>query len=101
MEELMVTPEVVGHIDPVGWSGVKTNGKPGNRLGVISVMGAALVVGDAVLGGRRLQDDGRAGPVGVIQRVPPYPTSSRTSKPRVSRWKAREASGSSCGRKVQ
>src|SRR5438552_14231814 len=27
----MVTPEVVGHIDPVGLSSLKTNGKPGNR----------------------------------------------------------------------
>ena len=27
----MVTPEVVGHIDPVGLSGPKTTGKPGNR----------------------------------------------------------------------
>jgi hypothetical protein len=25
----MVTPEVVGHIDPAGLSGLKTNGKPG------------------------------------------------------------------------
>jgi hypothetical protein len=30
-EPVMVTPEVVGHIDPVGLSGLKTNGKPGNR----------------------------------------------------------------------
>jgi len=27
----MVTPEVVGHIDPMGLSGLKTNAKPGNR----------------------------------------------------------------------
>ena len=50
--------------------------------------GAAFVVGDAGVGGRRVQDDGRArlmaGPT-VIQRIPSYPTSLRTSKPRVSR----------------
>jgi hypothetical protein len=47
-----------------------------------------LVVGDGGVGGRRLQDDRRVGLVGgptVIQRIPPYPTSLRTSKPRVSR----------------
>jgi hypothetical protein len=36
--------------------------------------GAALLVGDAGGGGRRMQDDGRAGLVGgptVIQRIPP------------------------------
>ncbi len=27
----MVTPEVVGHIDPVGWSGLTMSGTPGNR----------------------------------------------------------------------
>ena len=50
--------------------------------------GAALVVGDAGVGGRRMQDDRRAGLAGgptVIQRIPSYPTSLRTSKPRVSR----------------
>jgi hypothetical protein len=55
----MVTPEVVGHIDRCVLSSLKTNGKPGNR---------------------------RAGLVGgadVIQRIPPYSTSLRTSKPRV------------------
>src|SRR5258708_22126786 len=30
-EPVMVTPQVMGHIDPAGWSGSKTNGKPGNR----------------------------------------------------------------------
>jgi hypothetical protein len=40
-----------------------------------------------------------AGPT-VIQRIAPWPTSLRTSKPRLSRQKASEASGSSCGRKV-
>jgi hypothetical protein len=24
----MVTPEIVGHIDPAGWSGAQTNQKP-------------------------------------------------------------------------
>jgi hypothetical protein len=49
---------------------------------------AALVVGDAGARGRRIQDDRRArlagGPT-VIQCIPPYSTSLRTSKPRVSR----------------
>ena len=50
--------------------------------------GAALVVGDAGVGGRRVQHDRRAGLVGgptVIQRIVPCPTSPRTSKPRASR----------------
>src|SRR5258706_8528915 len=29
----MIAPEVVGHIDLVGLSGLTTNGKPGNRRG--------------------------------------------------------------------
>jgi hypothetical protein len=45
----MVTPELVGHIDPVGLSGSKTNGKPGNR---------------------------RAGPVGGADRDPAHPAAS-------------------------
>src|ERR1700691_3611821 len=42
-EAVMIAPEVVGHIDPVGLSGLKTNGKPANRL-------AGLLVGHASCG---------------------------------------------------
>ena len=49
---------------------------------------AALVVGDAgvAAGGNRTMDvPGWSGGPTVIQRIPAYPTSLRTSKPRVSR----------------
>ena len=36
-------------------------------------MGAALVVGDAGVGGRRLQDDGRAGLADGTDRDPAHP----------------------------
>ena len=38
--------------------------------------GAALVVGDAGVGGRRVQDDGRAGLVGGADRDPAHPVVS-------------------------
>jgi hypothetical protein len=34
----MVTPEVVGHIDPAGWSGLTLNGTPGNRRTTVRVV---------------------------------------------------------------
>jgi hypothetical protein len=53
----MITPEVVGHIDPVCLVELKDEREPGNRR-------AGLVGGPT-----------------VIQCIPPYPTSLRTSKP--------------------
>ena len=35
----MVTPQVVGHIDPVGWSGLKANGKPDLEAEGVAVAG--------------------------------------------------------------
>jgi hypothetical protein len=61
---------------------------------------SSVTPGSAAGGARRMDVSGwSAGPT-VIQRILPFPTSLRTSKPRVSRKKAREASGSSCGRKL-
>jgi hypothetical protein len=74
----MVTPEVVGYIDPVCLvERLKTNGKPGNR---------------------------RAGLVGGADRGPAHPAVCNVVadlEAEGSREKARDASGSSCGRKVE
>jgi hypothetical protein len=51
----MVTPEVVGHIDPVCFVELNDEREAGNRRA------------------------GLAGGPTVIQRIPPYPTSLRTS----------------------
>src|SRR6266540_3757441 len=62
---------------------------------------SSVMPGVAAGGYRTMDVPGWSGGPTVIQCIPPYSTSLRTSKPRASRKKARAASGSSCGRKLE
>src|SRR5215211_497923 len=61
---------------------------------------SSVMPGVAAVGQRTMDVPGWPGAPTVSQCIPPYWTSLRSSKPRVSREKARDASGSSCGRRV-
>lgn len=70
-------------------------------LAIISVTvrrSSSVTPGSTTGGARRMDVSGWPGAPTLIQRILPSPTSLRTSKPRASRQKAREATGSSCGR---
>jgi hypothetical protein len=66
-------------------------------LAIISTMvrrSSSVTPASAANGSRMMDVPGRSAGPTVIERIPSYPASLRTPKPRVSRWKATEASGS-------
>jgi hypothetical protein len=93
----MFTPEVVGHIDPVGNGRVQTNGEARDR-------GRHHKSAAHGIGGQRLQDDGRVGLVGGADGDPVHPAVfdfvADLEAEGVAIEVARDASGSSCGRNL-
>jgi hypothetical protein len=103
-ELLMVTPKSWVMSTRWGCRAWRRTGSPETALGRLLGDGATPVVGDAGVYGRRLQDDGRAGPAGGADRDPAHPALSDAVadlEASVSREKARDGSGTSCGRKVE
>src|SRR5207249_1490114 len=66
--------------------------------GLLDDGASSVTPGSATAGARRMDVSGWPGGPTLIQRILPSPTSLRTSNPRASRQKPREALGSSCGR---